>query len=131
MANPICTISSLTNNCYLVPTTISPKQEKALKILAKVLELAAIGGTNYSASMTTTLLSDAAALTCGMELADRDAARVHLAFVQAMAAGASVPAGISGKQALINCLVQADDDALDEADLLLTCKLGVHKAYPQ
>jgi len=131
MANPTCTAASLATTCYLVPTTLDPKQAKALKVYAKVLQLAAIGGTDYTGRMTGLLLSDAAALTCGMNQADRDAARIHLAFLQAQAAGASVPIGISAKQAFINCLVQVTDEELDEADLLLTCKLGRAKVYPQ
>lgn len=100
-------------------------------IYAKALELAALGGTNYLSSLTTTLLSDAATLACGMGEENRRASKIHLAFVAAAAAGASVPATMNLKQAQINCLVEVDQKALDEADLLLTCKLGVHKSYPQ
>jgi hypothetical protein len=131
MANPSCSKTSLTTSCYRTPGSISEKQQKALIVYAKALQLAAIGGTNYLSILSTMLFSDAATMLCGFDEADRDAARVHLEFVKAAAAGASVPATINLKQAQINCLVEADDKQLDEADVMLTCKLGVSKAYPQ
>jgi len=131
MANPTCSAASLATTSYISPGAISPQQQKALMVYAKALQLAAIGGKNYLSALTTALLSDAATLTCGMGEEDRRAARIHLAFVNAAAAGASVPATINLKQAQINCLVEVDQKALDEADLLLTCALGRAKAYPQ
>ncbi len=131
MANPICNISSVLTTCYRSPGAITPKQQKALLIYAKMLQLKAIGGTDYTGKLTTTLLSDAATFSCGAEEDDLKAARIKIEFDKAIALGATVPETISAKQAFINCLVEADPAALDEADTLLTCKLGVPKAYPQ
>jgi hypothetical protein len=130
MANPSCSQSNLLTMCYVVPTTISEKQAKALTVYAKALQLAAIGGKDYIGRLGL-LLSDAATLCCGMGEPERDAARIKLAFTNAAAAGAAVPSTINAKQAQINCFVEVDEKALDEADLLLTCALGVNKAYPQ
>jgi len=129
MSAPICTNASLATTCYQL-TSITEKQQKALIVYAKMLQLAIIGGTDYVGRLNL-LLSDSAALCCGMTEKDRDAARVHLQFAKAAVAGASVPDTISAKQAQINCLVESDEKQLDEADLLLTCRLGIHKSYPQ
>jgi hypothetical protein len=130
MANPTCSQSNLLTQCYTTPGAITPKQQKALMVYAKALELAALGGTNYI-GRTSLMLSDAASLGCGMLQPDRDASRIHLAFVNAMAAGAPVPTSINAKIAQILCFDSFDEQQMDEVDLMLTCKLGVHKAYPQ
>jgi hypothetical protein len=131
MSNPVCNNSTLNQPCYKAGQAITAKQQKALKVYARVLELAAIGGTDYSATMSSTLLSDAAVLANGYEESDRDAALVGLAFTKATAAGASVPSTLNAKIAAANCLVSADERQLEEAILLLECKLGFHKSYPQ
>jgi len=130
MSNPVCAQSNILTQCYITPGAINPKQQKALKIYANLLQLAAIGGKNYTGRFGL-LLSDAATLGCGMLQPDRDSSRVHIAFLQAAAAGAVVPVGINAKQAQINCMVAWNDQQMDEVDLLLQCALGVHKAYPQ
>lgn len=131
---PTCTKATLTGTaaaCYGVPASLSQKQAKALDIYAKALELAAIGGTNYLTTLTSTLLSSAATMTCGMEQANRDAAKLVIAFNNAAAAGATVPATLSAKLAVAKCLVEATDDQLDSALVSLLCQLGRAKAYPQ
>jgi hypothetical protein len=112
--------------CYVSPSQIDPKQQRALLIYARVLELAAVGGTNYAAVMATTLVSDAATLTCGMSQPQKVAAALNLAFVNAATAGASVPSTLTAKLAAIACLVNLDPALLDDIDLMLTCKLGAH-----
>jgi hypothetical protein len=102
-----------------------------LNLYAKILELDAIGGTDYTTALTTTLLTDAASVICGMTPEQRLAARINLAFTNATAAGAEVPSTMKLKLEAISCLVNVDDETLDKADLLVTCKLGVHKAYTQ
>lgn len=132
MANPTCSATTLvTNAADFTGAVLNPKQKKALLLYAKALELAAMGGTDYTAALATTMLSDAAALEIGLSQDERDAARINLAFVNATAAGASVPASLQTKLLNLGLLVDADDQLLDQADVLLTCKLGVHKAYPQ
>ncbi len=101
MANPTCTTSGLTASCFRVPF-LGPKQQKALLIQAKKLELAAIGGTDY-VGRDALLLSDAATLTCGMRKPDLDAAMLQIAYNNAAAAGAVVPATLEAKLAQVVC----------------------------
>lgn len=126
---PTCNAVTLKSGaaCYLFGP-LTPFQQKALIIYAKALELAAIGGADYTASLSTTLLSDANSATCGMDEANRIAARVNLALFYAAEAGATVPAALNTKMNAIRCLAEADQHALDEADLWLTCQLGTHAA---
>ena len=130
MANPVCSQANLLAPCFLSPGPITPQQQKAFYLYALALELAAIGGTDYIGRLAL-MASDAAALTCGMGEEDRNAARVQQAFTSAAAAGASVPATMNLKMAQISCLVELNQEELDEIDLMLTCKLGRAKAYPQ
>lgn len=133
MANPTCsqTVFQTTGGAYALEV-ISPKQRTALRIYAQILELAAIGGTDYSgASGYKQLQQDAATLAIGMTQEARDSARIAIAFNNATAAGASVPATLDLKLAQLGALVIWDPQAVDQALLLLQCKLGVHKAYVQ
>lgn len=132
MANPTCSSTTLvTDAASYTGAVLNPKQRKALLLYAMVLELNAIGGTDYTAALDSTLLSDAATLTLGMTDDQREAARISLALVNAEAAGATVPSSLQSKLEALGGLINADDRALDEALTLLTCRLGVHKAYPQ
>jgi hypothetical protein len=132
VSNPVCSNQTLITDaaCYVIPD-ISPAAQKALLIYAKVLQLAAMGGTDYTSSINTTLVSDAATLTCNMAPNQNDAARVALAFTNAAAKGASVPATMTLKMAQIACIVNLDPQTLDDIDLLLTCKFGQQKSYIQ
>lgn len=129
MAAPVCTAAELEAPCLLVPP-LAEKQQKTALIYAMALELAALGGTDYTAALSTTLLSDAASLACGMDEPHRMAALVKIAFNNAESAGASIPGEIAVTEAA-SCLSEADTKALDEAYLLLSCLLGRHAAYPQ
>lgn len=62
------------------------------------------------------------------------AAKINLAFINAAAAGATVPATLSAKIDVVACLddlAQNDPQLTDLVDLLLTCKLGPHVPYIQ
>jgi hypothetical protein len=133
MANPTCSTTTLVTDAapFRRDSEINPKQQKCLLIYAMALELNAIGGTNYTSSLATTLVSDAATLTIGMTRDELTAALINLGFVRATAAGASVPAPINTKLSNLGLLVQVDDLLLEKIFVLLTCKLGVHKAYVQ
>jgi hypothetical protein len=130
MAAPACSQANLLAPCFLSPGPITPQQQKAFLIYAKMLQLAILGGTDYVGRLAL-LVQDASTLTCGMSEEDIRAAFVQIAFNNATSAGANVPATMNGKQAAINCMVELDQKRLEEIDLLLTCKLGVNKAYPQ
>jgi hypothetical protein len=132
MANPICTIATLvTNGAQFQNEFVSPSTRVALTVYAKVLELKAIGGTDYLAVLNTTLAQDAATLFNGFNYTQIQVANLAIAFQNATAAGATVPAGIDDKLEVIKCLLQQDPDMLAKMDALLNCQLGVHKAYPQ
>ena len=134
MANPTCSTTTLITNaaCYR-SSSIDPIQQKSLLIYGKILELAAIGGTDYTAAMTSTLLTDTSALTGPLSQDDLTAANISTQFVNAAAAGASVPDTIQNKIAAVKCLQHLPGGmlALNRIDALLNCKLGRAKAYPQ
>ena len=132
MANPTCSADTFNTNvsCYDLGV-LNPAQQWSLLVYAKVLELAAIGGTDYRSTLKTTLQTD----TACPPITDPEilAANVNVAFNNAAAAGASVPATVSDALTLAACLqyVPGGVERLQRIDLLLNCKLGVHKAYPQ
>lgn len=127
MPKPVCSQSKILGPCYLTPGAINPRQQKAYKIYANILELASIGGVDYTGRFTL-LLADAASLGCGMLEPDREAARVQIALNNATAAGASVPATLNALQAKANCIVEWNDQQLSEVEMLLECALGKHSA---
>jgi hypothetical protein len=133
MANPTCSQDQFqTVGGAYAGSVISPAQRKALRIYAMILQLQALGGTDYrTASGYSTLQQDAATLAIGMTQDARDAARVAIDFANATAAGASVPATLDLQLAALGALVVWDAQAADQALLLLKCKLGVNKAFPQ
>lgn len=105
-------------------------QYKAAAIFFMVAELAAIGGTNYLATLNTTLIDDANTLV-GMASVDQmRSATLTILQRNAIAAGASVPDTLNGINALTSCCFQSTDQ-MDNIMLLLMCKLGTHKLYPQ
>ena len=87
----------------------------ALMVYAKTLILNGLGGPspNYSTALTTTLFTDTAAATIGVNQARRDAARVKIGFVGATTLSQTFPGTISGKLAVVNQLVQVPDEQLD------------------
>ena len=132
MANPICTATTLITNgaCYR-QSSINPIQQKALLIYAKVLELAAIGGIDYTAELVGDLLTDSA---CPPTEPDNiRAANVAVAFANATSAGATVPDTIQTKIDAVKCLqnVSGGLERLEQIDLLLNCQLGRAKSYVQ
>lgn len=132
MSNPTCTAATLNDNaaCYH-NGILNPAQQWALLVYGQVLELAAIGGTDYTAVLKTTLQTDTACPPM-----DDDAMLAALLVIQfnnATAAGASVPDTLADKMAAATCLqyVPGGVERLKRIALLLTCKLGVHKDYVQ
>lgn len=102
-------------------------------IWLKVLELAAIGGTDYRLTMTTDLIADATELAKTMNPFERRVAAMNIQRNNALAAGSTDPSltdGISGLNEATGCCFAAFPD-FGAINLLLDCKLGVHKAYPQ
>ncbi len=131
MANPVCTRNGLAaTNPGFGLDGLDKNQYTAALIRLKVLELAAIGGTDYRTSMKTQLINDAVNLASTMNPDERRIARLQIARNNAVAAGATVPSTISALNAQTACCFQSYDD-LDAILILLDCKLGVSKAYPQ
>lgn len=127
---PECTSTQVVDQaaCYL-ESAIRPSQRRALYLYARVLELAAIGGTDYASALTTTLLTDAQGMTCRLNEDQIAAAKTNLAFINAAAAGASVPSTLAEKMEIVKCLddlAQNDPQLTDLVDLFLTCQLGEH-----
>jgi hypothetical protein len=111
--------------------TLSPPQQHALKIHAQVLELAAIGGTDYSATIATTLIEDAETLARAMSVDQLRAAHVQIAYNNAAEAGATVPDAIGDKLEAAKHIALLDPKTLADIELLLRCKLGRAEGYPQ
>jgi len=130
MPAPTCDSTTLIDDaaCFRQPA-VSPIQQKALRIYAMVLELEAIGGEDYRDELTGQLLVDSSCPPTNMD--DIRAAYVSIAFANAEAAGADVPATIDEKLDAVQCLSNATDAQLNQALLLVECALGVHKNYPQ
>jgi hypothetical protein len=130
MANPTCTRDTLvaSSKCFTVKN-LEPHHRDALLVYFMVKELAAIGGTDYSAALTSTLLTDSVALAKTLNADERSAAVLAIAYNNAVAAGASVSTNINTLMGNIKCLVNVPD--LEAMKLLLLCKLGVHKSYTQ
>ena len=132
MANPVCTLTTLvTNAAKYKGSVIDPIRQQALLVLANVYQLAAIGGTDYRSTLTTTLLTDAA----GPPTSDDEimAATIAVAFANATSAGATVPTTLDDKLAEIKGLIHVNGgmQTLKRTNLLLNCKLGRAKAYVQ
>jgi hypothetical protein len=131
MANPVCTATTWFENGkeYTIPF-INPKQQKALELHAMALELAAIGGTDYTADLT--VLVDDSEVLAGFANPDQiTAANIAICYANATEAGATVPAAIGDKLDATKSIVLYDDERLRKACTLLRCKLGRAEAYPQ
>lgn len=132
MADPVCTAASLMDAAHqFTLQTLSPTQQEALKIHAQVLELAAIGGTDYSAVMATTLIEDAETLARAMTSDQVKAAHIQVAYNNAAEAGATVPADLNDKLEASKHVALLDPKTLEDIGLLLRCKLGRAEGYPQ
>ena len=107
------------------------RQYKSAILYLKALELAAIGGTDYTAVMTTTLIDDAKALAGTMNPFERKVAWMNIVRNSAINAGVIPPAGsLSALNDATGCCFQAYSD-LESIAILLECALGTHKSYPQ
>ena len=128
---PTCTATSLaTNNVGYGLEGLDRNQYQAALIYFKVLELAAIGGTDYRNTMKSSLILDAIALVKTMTPDQMRIAALNVARNNAIAAGASVPSSLSALNSATACCFQSTSE-MDNILLLLDCKLGVSKAYPQ
>jgi len=110
------------SSCYRQSSLIL-SQQKALLLYAKMLELAAIGGTDYTDDLDGLLVAS----ICPPAFENNiEAAYLSIAFNNAIAAGAVVPSTIAGKMISATCLTSIPMATLDQIELLLTSLLGVH-----
>lgn len=111
---------------------LNETQQKALMVYLKAKELAELGGTDYTAQLghSGTLNTAAAAYNT---MADWQVELAHLVIQQdnANSAGAAISTNIQTLMDEIKCLEDFSNSTLDRMDLLLTCQLGRHAAYPQ
>lgn len=101
---------------------ISEQLQDAIQILCMVLELKAICGHDYSATMTTDLVHDAYAFACGMDEQDLRRIDIVLDCKNAETSGATYPA--SAQPAL--CLANLSQEQLYRIYVYLKCLLGNH-----
>lgn len=126
---PTCTASSLVTGCFS-GEVLNAKQRMAFLVYFMALELNAVGGTNYTSLLVSTasggLLYDATQLAQKMTADQRQTAILNIYRNNAVAAGASPSADPSVLADNVKCLINATDDQLEQAFILLLCKLGKH-----
>lgn len=120
---PTCTRASLiSNSACFNGTRLSEHDQMVRRVYFDMLQLAALGGTNYSSAIST-MAADANTLSCGFQPDNFDAAELVIASNNATAAGATVPTGATLADA-VKCLDNYTDYQLKQMQLLLYCKLG-------
>ncbi len=131
MANPTCNTALLTDSTGLVALSLNKKQYDWAKIWLKILQLAAIGGTDYRSALNT-LITDAVNFAARTTPDQRRTMWLGILKNNAIAAGSTDESlsGVSGLNIPTNCCLQPFSD-IEAIDLLLSCKLGRAKAYPQ
>jgi len=97
-------------------------------IYMNVLELAAIGGKDYTSLLTTDLITDTIASTARFTPDQRRTAWFNINRQNANAAGASVPSTPAALIAATACCLQAFSDP-EAVQLMLACRLGQHATY--
>lgn len=133
---PTCTsISALISAqpCFTA-TTLNARERKSLLIWFRAKELAAVGGTNYTSVLASTLISDATTFA-GRAYNDSQTffgqsefatAQLVIEKNNAVAAGATIASDIDDLMVSIAPLSKATEWQLDAALLMLMCKLGKH-----
>lgn len=131
MANPICTLASLTSGgaCY---KNLKSTRRQALKVYLMAKQLAANGGTDYTAGLGPSgSLNSAAAAYDRMTSDQLDVAFVTIESNNATSAGATISSNIQTLASEIACLDNFDMETLRRMELLLRCELGRGADYPQ
>lgn len=132
MANPVCTYTSLIESFpCLSGQVFTERQQLILRIWFNVLELASLSGTDYRALLNSTLITDAVSFAGQADLSMLRTALLAINRNNAVAAGATVQSDPSQLFDNVECLQNQPKATLEKIALMLQCKLGVHKAYPQ
>lgn len=130
MANPTCNATTwITNAASYQQAALNRKFQHGLRIHAKALQLAAIGGSDYTADLNS-LVEASEVLAGGMSDDQVMAASIAIGYANAVSAGAVEP-NLTNKLEAIKSIVLHDEHKLCKAELLLDCELGRAKAYPQ
>lgn len=129
VAFPVCTSAALIagGTCYRT-SSINIVQQKALLIYFKLLELAAIDGTDYSDDLDQLLIDSACPLIDPWDPDVIRAANVGIALANATEAGARPPDNIQDQIAAIKCLQHVNGGLakLEQIDMFMNCLLGTH-----
>jgi len=134
MARPsttACTRATFTDDVACL-RALTSQQRKAYMVYLNVLELAALGGTDYINELGPNgdLIVDA---KCDISLDPEQKSLALLLINQGNAedAGATIPATVDDIGTAVQCLVNQSPAQLDAMALHVQCLLGRHAAYPQ
>lgn len=126
-----CTRATLTEDAACL-RSFDLNQRKALLVYFAALELAALGGEDYTVELGPdgTLAQDSQCLAV-LTPAERDLALLVIARGNAEDSGATVPTTNDDLATGIACLENQPSAMLDAMWVKLSCELGRHAAYPQ
>ena len=106
----------------------NPHMQEALNVYAMALELAAVGGTDYSSDLES-LIAASDAVSNYMNPDQLRAAEVNINFQNATNAGASVPSAIGDKLEACKTLLHYDLPRVLRAKQFLKGSLGYHSSF--
>ncbi len=115
------TVADLTNGCFS-GQVLTEQEQRALMVYFMAQQLKAVGGTDYTAALTTTLVTDVDCLAT-LNSAQRKEARLVVEFTNANLAGASLSSSINVLKAAIACLVNVPGNTLDVMEISLRSQL--------
>lgn len=118
-----CTKAAFEANCNLFPC-LSLKQQQAILMRLMILELAALGGPDYTDDLAS--LNESVAAIRGLSTEQQMGALIGIYTENATEAGASV--GTTNQLLEQSVAYTGIQDDLNQFLLFLTCQLGVHAA---
>ncbi len=132
MANPSCNYETLLTQagCFS-GKTLTKNQQVAVKIYFMAAQLAAIGGTDYTGVLGSTLITDSRCRAQAYTPDDFRAVDIVIEKNNAVSAGASISSNIDTVVTQVKCLQNAQLAQLRAAEQYLRCQLGRAKTYPQ
>lgn len=113
-----CTRDSISSNYGCYTREIFPNQD-ALEVYLLAYVLKTMGGTDYTAVLDTTLVSDANTMTCGMTSADRQKAKMYI-LDQWGGSGNTA----TQTKAAIKCITNCTKTQLEQMKLYLLCGIS-------
>ena len=105
----------------------------ALDVYLKAKELAALGGTDYTAQLGNggTLAQAAACIKNQLTPYQRNLALITIDAENAIDSGATIPSAQADLIDAIKCLKDFDSTTLKAMNVYITCLLGRHAPWPQ